>query len=105
MRFFRCAAALALLLFCPATLVLAEDGLMIAAGAGYKRLGEQACAAFTAQSGIQVQQVFGNMGQIVPQVKENGNFDFILGDKSHLETTDLAFSGELVIGKIGRAHV
>ncbi len=99
MRFFRCVAVFILLICCQATTVLAEDGLIIAAGAGYKRLVEQACAAFTTQSGIQVQQVFGNMGQIVPQVKESGNFDFILGDKSHLETTDLAFSGELVIGR------
>ena len=77
----------------------AEETLNIASGAGYKRLVEQVCTAFTAKTGIQVQQVFGNMGQVVPQVKEGGNFDFILGDKSHLESTDLAFAGEYVLGK------
>lgn len=99
MRYLRCCAVFILFCFCQTITAWAEDGLIIAAGAGYKRLVEQTCAAFSAQSGIQVQQVFGNMGQLVPQVKESGNFDFILGDKSHLESTNLSFSGELVIGK------
>lgn len=93
------ACLLSLGLLALSTPLKAEEGLIIAAGAGYKRLVEEACAAFTAKTSIPVQQVFGNMGQIVPQAKEGGNFDFILGDKSHLETTDLAFSGEQVIGK------
>ena len=99
---FRCARILVCLLslgLALSTPLKAEEGLVIAAGAGYKRLVEEACAAFTAQTSIPVQQVFGNMGQIVPQAKESGSFDFILGDKSHLETTDLVFSGEQVIGK------
>jgi molybdate transport system substrate-binding protein len=87
------------LLIACVTPLQAEETLNIAAGAGYKRLVEQTCTAFTAKTGIQVQQVFGNMGQIVPQVQEGGNFDFILGDKSHLESTGLAFSGEYVLGK------
>jgi molybdate transport system substrate-binding protein len=99
MRYLRCCAVFILSCFCQTTTAWAEDGLIIAAGAGYKRLVEQTCAAFPAQSGIQVQQVFGNMGQLVPQVKESDKFDFILGDKSHLDSTDLAFSGERVIGK------
>lgn len=99
MRFLQCFVMFILLCFCQVPSAPAEDGLIIAAGAGYRRLVEQTCAAFSAHSGIQVQQVFGNMGQLVPQVKESGNFDFILGDKSHLDSTDLAFSGELIIGK------
>ena len=79
--------------------VQAEESLKLAAGAGYKRLVEQACSIFTAKTGIQVQQIFGNMGQIIPQVKEGGDFDFVLGDKTHLESTDLSFAGEYVLGK------
>ena len=79
--------------------VCAAETLTIASGAGYKRLVDQACTAFTAKTGIQVQRVFGNMGQVVAQVRESGNFDFILGDKAHLESTGLAFSGEYVFGK------
>lgn len=77
----------------------AQETLNIAAGAGYKRLVQQLCTAFSAQSGMETQQVFGNMGQIVVQVREGGDFDFILGDKSHLEAAKLAFAGEHIIGK------
>ncbi|MGE4559047.1 MAG: molybdate ABC transporter substrate-binding protein [Desulfobulbus sp.] len=76
-----------------------EEGLIIASGAGYKRLVNELSAAFTAKTGIQVQQVFGNMGQIASQARESGNFDFMLGDKRHLDKTGLPFSGEYVIGK------
>ena len=99
MRFSQIVLACCLLLAVQVLPLQAEETLNIASGAGYKRLVEQVCTAFTAKTGIQVQQVFGNMGQVVPQVKEGGNFDFILGDKSHLESTDLAFSGEYVLGK------
>lgn len=99
MRCLRIVSACFLLLVAWLTPLRAEETLNLAAGAGYKRLVEQMCSAFTVKTGIQVQQVFGNMGQIVPQVKEGGNFDFVLGDKSHLESTDLAFSEEYVIGK------
>lgn len=99
MRCFRILSVCCLLLVTWLAPLRAEETLNIAAGAGYKRLTEQVCSVFTAKTGIQVQQVFGNMGQIVPQVKEGGNFDFVLGDKSHLESTDLAFSGEYVLGK------
>ena len=77
----------------------AQENLNIASGAGYKRLVQELCTAFTAQSGIEVQQVFGNMGQIVVQVREGGDFDFILGDKRHLEAAKLSFAGEYVLGK------
>ena len=87
------------LCLCLASSSWGEDSLIIASGAGYKRLVNEACDAFTAKTGIQVQQVFGNMGQIVPQAKESGNFDFVLGDKRHLDGTDLLFSGEYVVGK------
>ncbi len=99
MRFSQIVLACCLLLTVQVLPLQAEETLNIASGAGYKRLVEQVCTAFTAKTDIQVQQVFGNMGQVVPQVKEGGNFDFILGDKSHLESTDLAFSGEYVLGK------
>lgn len=99
MRFLQIVLACCLLLAVQVLPLQAEEALNIASGAGYKRLVEQVCTVFTAKTGIKVQQVFGNMGQIVAQVKEGGNFDFVLGDKSHLESTDLVFSGEYVLGK------
>ncbi|MBM9615538.1 molybdate ABC transporter substrate-binding protein [Desulfobulbus rhabdoformis] len=77
----------------------AREGLTIASGAGYKRLVHDLSAAFTAQTGYPVQQVFGNMGQIIPQAQESGAFDFLLGDERHLGKADLHFSGDYSIGK------
>ncbi len=82
-----------------ATSVWAGETLMIASGAGYKRLVNEVCAAFTAKTGIQTQQVFGNMGQVVTQAQESGNFDFLLGDERHLRKTGLPFNGKTVIGR------
>ena len=98
MRFIRLISVVLAFFVLTAT-VQAEDELTIASGAGYKRLVEQLCTAYTAQSGLQVQQIFGNMGQVTAQAKESGAINFIIGDKSYLDTTDLAFSGEYVIGK------
>ncbi|MBV5316327.1 MAG: molybdate ABC transporter substrate-binding protein [Desulfobulbaceae bacterium] len=98
MRLIRLVSML-LAFFVLTTTVKAEDELTLAAGAGYKRLVEQLCTTYTAQSGLRVQQIFGNMGQVTAQAKESGAIDFLLGDKSYLDTTDLAFSGEYVIGK------
>ena len=77
----------------------ATEGLIIASGAGYKRLVHDLSAAFTAKTSIPVQQVFGNMGQIIPQAKESGSFDFLLGDERHLAKADLTFAGDYPIGK------
>jgi molybdate transport system substrate-binding protein len=76
----------------------AEEGLTVAAGAGYKRLVEELCTTFTARTGMPVQQIFGNMGQLIAQAQESGAFDFILGDKIYLDATALSFSEEYVIG-------
>ena len=75
------------------------EELMIAAGAGYKHMLDDACATFTAQTGMQVRKVYGNMGQIIAQAKEGGNFDFVIGDKHHLENKGLVFTGEYILGK------
>lgn len=57
-------------------------------GTGFPRSIRHSCAAGLRQH-----------GPACSPGEKSGNFDFILGDKSHLESTDLAFSGELVIGK------
>jgi molybdate transport system substrate-binding protein len=77
----------------------AEEGLSVAAGAGYKRLVEELSTTFTARTGMPVQQIFGNMGQITAQAQESGAVDFIIGDKNYLDATALSFSEEHTIGK------
>jgi len=79
--------------------VQAEEGLTVAAGAGYKRLVDELCAAYTAKTGVAVNKVFGNMGQITAQAQESGAIDFIMGDKQFLDATKLSFTDELTIGR------
>lgn len=79
--------------------VQAEEGLTIASGAGYKRLVEELSAAYTAKTGVTVNKIFGNMGQITTQAQESGAIDFIIGDKQFLDETKLAFTKEVTIGK------
>ncbi len=77
----------------------AEEGLTVAAGAGYRRLIDKLCNAYTARSGGPVNKVFGNMGQITTQARESGTVDFIVGDKQFLDAAKLAFADELTIGQ------
>jgi len=99
MRFVRILSLLVLFSFTLIPAVYAKEGLTVAAGAGYKRLVEQLCTAFTAKTGLPVEQIFGNMGQITAQAKESSAIDFIMGDKSFLDATTLSFSEEHTIGK------
>jgi molybdate transport system substrate-binding protein len=79
--------------------VQAEEGLTVAAGAGYKRLVDELCTAYTAKTGVTVSKVFGNMGQITAQAQESRAVDFIMGDKQFLDATKLGFTEELTIGR------
>jgi molybdate transport system substrate-binding protein len=78
---------------------LAADTLTIAAGAGYKQAVEELGKAFEKESGITVERLYGNMGQIMGMIRESGKVDLVAGDKRYLDGTDLKFSGELVLGK------
>ncbi len=79
--------------------VQAEEALTVAAGAGYKRLVDELCTAYTAKTGVTVSKIFGNMGQITAQAQESGAIDFIMGDKHFLDATKLGFTDELTIGQ------
>lgn len=77
----------------------AEDELTIAAGAGYMRLVKELCTFYTARTGVPVQKIFGNMGQVTAQARESEAVDFIIGDKKFLDATSLSFGKEQRIGK------
>lgn len=83
----------------PAVHAQDELSLTVAAGAGYRRLVDEISMAYTSNSGVTVNKVFGNMGQIITQAQESGAIDFIIGDKQFLDATRLIFTQELTIGK------
>jgi len=99
LRCFRFLFVLIALILLSIPAVHAEEGLTVAAGAGYKRLVDELCAAYTAKTGVAVNRLFGNMGQITAQAMESGAVDFIMGDRQFLDATKLAFSNELPIGE------
>ena len=73
--------------------------LLVAAGAGYKKLVDEAAAAYEAKTGQKVELLYGNMGQIMGQVKGGGGIDLILGDKSYLSASGVAFDSYVEIGQ------
>lgn len=91
-------ACVALALVLLASSARAEN-LTLAAGAGYKKLVTELCTAFTGKTGITVEQIYGNMGQVTAQAKMSGMVDVIVGDKTYLDGTDLKFAAEDEIGR------
>jgi molybdate transport system substrate-binding protein len=75
------------------------DGLTVASGAGYRRPMTQAFAAFEAQGGDTVGQVYGNMGQVLGQARESGQIAMICGDRKVLAKAEgLSFTRFIPLG-------
>ena len=60
------------------------DGLLVAAGAGYKRPLAKVYQRFSQESGITLDAIFGNMQQVIAQVERSGRIGVAIGDKSFL---------------------
>lgn len=59
--------------------------LTIAAGAGYKRPINELAMAFERKTGITVEALYGNMGQILTQATQSDRITVIFGDQHFLE--------------------
>ncbi len=88
-----------ILLICFSFPAYAEKTLTIAAGAGYKKMVNEMSAAFTKATGIKVQQLYGNMGQVTAQAQNSGVVDIVIGDKKFLDKTKLVWGPEFAIGQ------
>lgn len=76
------------------------DSLLVAAGAGYKRPVSELATAFEKQTGHRLEQMYGHMGAIVNQTKQNGGIAVIFGDLSYLEKAEgIDFAAFLPLGK------
>ncbi len=71
----------------PAARALAADpaGLLLMAGAGYKRPVEALCADFTRDTGIPVERSYGNLQQIFAQARASGRVDVLIGDADFID--------------------
>ncbi|PTV97389.1 molybdate transport system substrate-binding protein [Rhodobacter aestuarii] len=90
-------AIFALLTVC-ATSAWAE-GLTVASGAGYRRPMAQVFAAYEAQGGESIGQVYGNMGQVLGQARESGQIAMVCGDRKVLAKAEgLTFTRFVPLG-------
>lgn len=84
------------------------DALLVAAGAGYKKPLTEVSAAFTEASGIAVDGAFGNMQQVLAQVRHSGRVDLVVGEQGFLAKSGLferfepLGTGRLVLAYAGR---
>ncbi len=71
-----------LLLILLAVPAAAQAKIVIASGAGYRSLVDKLTATYTAQSGNEIERVYGNMARVTAQARNSGSVDLVLGDKS-----------------------
>ncbi len=78
----------------------AAGGLTIGAGAGYKRPLLAVNALFESQRGIKVDQVFGNLGQVLAQAKAGAPLGVVFGDRAFLASApEVHFTRFVEIGR------
>jgi molybdate transport system substrate-binding protein len=73
--------------------------IVLASGAGYRSIVDDLADAYTAESGDQIERIYGNMSRIIAQSRTSGAVDMVLGDASFLENAHLAFTSSHVIGQ------
>jgi molybdate transport system substrate-binding protein len=77
----------------------AAEKLTVAAGAGYKKMVTELSKAFAGAQGIEVDQIYGNMGQTIAQAKNSGLVDCVIGDKRFLESSGLEIAAMHEVGR------
>jgi molybdate transport system substrate-binding protein len=91
-------ALIVLILAAPA---MAADSLLITSGAGYKTVVEALATAFTTESGVPVERIYGNMAQIMGQAQNSGKVDLVVGEESFLRASSLPLDDATPMG-VGR---
>ncbi|WP_278536887.1 molybdate ABC transporter substrate-binding protein [Delftia acidovorans] len=84
------APLLVLLLAGSASLAHADEGLLLAAGAGYRKPVLELLQAFSQATGIRAEASFGNMKQIETQARQNPEIAVLIGDRAFVEPMQLA---------------
>ena len=79
-----------IVLFLCQSLAFAET-LTLAAGAGYKRPLSDIIQAYQRSGGSKIDQIYGNMGQVMMQAKAGGNIAFIVGEETFLKSSGPEF--------------
>lgn len=75
------------------------EPLILAAGAGYKRPLSEIIQAYESSSGDKIDQIYGNMGQIMMQAKAGGKTAFVVGDEAFLKSSGIDFESFHQLGE------
>lgn len=83
------------------TTSIKAEGIMIAAGAGYKKPVSEVSKAFEKSTGIKVTSIFGNIQMAANQARQTGEICCIIGDKKFLARIEstVGFDKYYTIGK------
>lgn len=73
--------------------------LVLAAGAGYKKMVNKLVDAYEARSGMKVDRIYGNMGRVTTQAMRGGAVDLVLGAKAYLGKSGLDITGAHELGR------
>lgn len=92
---------LILLLLIPAS---ANASAVLASGAGYRSLVDALTEAYTAETGHNIERVYGNMARVTTQAKISGAVDMVLGDATFLTKAKLDFAHTTLVG-MGRLAI
>ena len=79
--------ALMLMLTLPLALptgACASDNLVLAAGAGYKKMVNALAEVYERKTGTRLDLIYGNMGRVTTLARESGAVDIVLGDSDFL---------------------
>lgn len=84
MRMIRIFALISALLLALPAQAGATDSVVLAAGAGYKKMVNALYEAYRTKTGAQIDLIYGNMGKVTTLAKESGKVDIVLGDARFL---------------------
>lgn len=79
--------------------ITAQGKIVLASGAGYRSFVEDLADAYTAETGKEIERVYGNMARIIAQARSSSAVDLLLGDASFLKKSQLPFISTTEVGK------
>jgi molybdate transport system substrate-binding protein len=83
----------------PTTVYPAEE-VVLASGAGYRKMADALNTAYEANSGNKLRLVYGNMARVSALARQSGQVDLVLGDEFFLvHTADLRFQKTRKLGR------
>ncbi len=95
------ASLLALAIALP-TAATASDNLVVASGAGYRKMVDALAASYEARNGPSVDRVYGNMAQTLAQARSGGVVDIVIGARHFLDASGIGFAS---MTPVGRGHL